>query len=173
MNRFEFQSVGRLLYGENWKTELAKLLDLSPKSNIVNKMANGERAITKQTEYKLINALRVKATLINESANFLSIPSKIKIEYAQGWSVVFSQSGVSVVENNQLKYINIYEGSVIYNNATIPEWSEKQTILQNYSICAAVIDAGKKGNKDELIQLIEQWFDYEEPKSIIDISVLE
>lgn len=158
MNRFEFIACGNLLYGNSWKKELTRNLQLSERSRTVDKIALNERSVTEGISDDVLLLMKQKAKQLTQAIEFLENPEppKILVRQADYSLVTFDERGVSVDHAFEETYISPI-GVVIYH-ADIAE-SRFDYAVQSLIIAAAGQEALKKGNNSELLKVIETYFD--------------
>lgn len=132
---------------------------MSENSRTVDKIARGERLVSKGISEDLVQLLQRKAEMINQTLNYLESPEKSKIQLLQ------AELSIVSFDINGVRVLNVFEEhgpyskiGVLLNNADIGLPTTEYE-FQSEIIALAAQEALAQNNQSILIQAIEQYFD--------------
>lgn len=158
MNRYEFNAIGLLLFGNTWKTELAKSLNKSTVSNGINKIAKGEKTITQETEEKLIELLQNKGELLINAAQQLKTKEKVFLTFQEDKIITIDELGIRTWDKSEEYPVS--QLGVVLSNMKLPFAYEESNLLHSITLSLKYDEAMKKANNKEFIELIKEYFDF-------------
>lgn len=126
MNKYEFTVSGQLLYGQSWKSDMARMLNFSTQGKYVLKLSKGERSITNDVNQQIIQELQRKSALFMQAAAFLESPYKIETVIDEQMCLLINQEGLYQVSKSKLAE---YLPCIVLDNLKI-----KGQILANYHL---------------------------------------
>lgn len=117
MNKFEFTVSGKLLFGQSWKNDMARMLGFSVAGKMVSKVSTGDRAVSEQVRSDISLSLRIRATLLEQAANFIDHPYKIDLYPIDGMYIYIDKAGIS--SETGLNQSLIDQGAIVLSNISI------------------------------------------------------
>lgn len=155
MNQYEFIACGTLLYGSQWKTDLAKSLGFSASSRMIAKIEKGERKLTderiqilSQQLLNLSDQLKQAHEWINRGGN------KIVIASAAGSVIHFTAAGILILDTACREDRSKHD-IILYNAKPV----ESIPDFLSYVVSIAHHDATQINSNHKLIELIQEYFD--------------
>lgn len=156
MNRYEFMASGYMLFGNNWKTDLAHALHFSEKSGSVAKMATGKRNVTNSVANDLISLLEVRAQNLTDAVKYLRESEKLAVKYSKFNIITLDEHGVR--QWDAFQGYEVSDFTVILNDAAL-EKTERELEFISLVIAVVTHECLKAGNNAELIKIIPEYFD--------------
>lgn len=156
MNRFEFIATGHMLFGNNWKTDLADALHFSAKSGNVAKIATGKRNVTNDVKSDLVALLERKAKNMANAVEYLRNPEKLIVNTSEFSILTFDEYGVR--QWDAFQGCETSDFTVVLSQAELFK-SERELEFISMIVSAAAQEACKTGNNAELIKIIPEYFD--------------
>lgn len=155
MNQYELMACGTLLYGNQWKTGLAKSLGFSPSSRIIAKIEKGTRTLTDQRIQTLSQQLLNLSEQLKQAHDWINRgASKIVLASATGSVIHFSAGGISILDTACREDISQHD-VMLFNAkpvAAIPSFV-------SYIFSLAHHEATQINSNHQIITLIQEYFD--------------
>lgn len=177
MNRFEFMAIGKMLFGNSWKDELARQLNFSVKSKSVDKICRGERGITENIEAEILDTMRYKADMLLRCISQIENPSSLKIIHNDGINLYIDENGFwhsstiheDLIESGSLVLRNTQvEVELMSNVMGLSTEFKKLKInheLQLKAIAECFIKCKKIGDYNQLVDLVQTYFELPEQEN--------
>lgn len=157
LNVLELTTVGRLLFGLNWKRDIGRALGLSPRARTVDKMANGSKAISANVRDKLIQELHERKELIRQAIQALESPTPTRIGLIENpeSAVVFDECGIRTIDRQDLPE-SINGVALLGVTIAVPM---DELGFHSMSIAVAASERSKSNDTDNLVDAINLYFD--------------